>query len=87
MVKAIRSTELALGNGIKQPSPTEIMNSKAARKGLIAACEITVGETIEPSMLSSIRPATGLCPSLIHLVVGNKSSKHYYPGDPITPNP
>lgn len=40
MVTAIRNVEMAIGTGIKNPSPSEQKNIVVARKSIVAACEI-----------------------------------------------
>lgn len=44
MVKAIRNIEIALGDGIKQPSESEIPNIEVARKSIVAKQNIAKGE-------------------------------------------
>jgi N-acetylneuraminate synthase len=44
MVSSIRQIELALGTGIKQPTASELKNMAVARKSLVAAKDIKLGE-------------------------------------------
>lgn len=44
MVSSIRNIERALGTGLKEPSPSEIMNKAVARKSIVASRTIKKGE-------------------------------------------
>ena len=59
MVRAVRNIELALGSGIKKPSCSEKKNIPIARKSIVAACSIAVGETLTADNLTVKRPGTG----------------------------
>lgn len=77
MVKAIRNIELALGDGIKRPSFSELKNKEVARKSLVASCEIKVGEIFSENNLSAKRPGAGLSPMFWDEIIGRKASRHY----------
>lgn len=77
MVKAIRNIELALGDGIKRPSISEIKNIPVARKSLIAACEIKKGEFFTEKNLTVKRPGTGISPMRWNEVIGQVTTKDY----------
>ncbi|NCC52355.1 MAG: N-acetylneuraminate synthase [Spartobacteria bacterium] len=70
MVRAIRHVESALGDGIKQPVPTEMNTAQAARKSLVAARDIPRGAQLTDQDIDILRPGTGLAPSLKHTLVG-----------------
>ena len=59
MVRAIRNIEAALGDGVKQPSASELPNRAHARKSLVAAHAIRRGETFTAANLGVKRPGTG----------------------------
>jgi N-acetylneuraminate synthase len=61
MVDCIRAIELSLGDGIKRPMPSEIKNRHIARKSLVAADSIAIGESLK---ISCKRPGNGLSPYL-----------------------
>ena len=46
MVQGIREIELALGDGIKRTSPSEVKNKPIARKSIVANCAIKKGEIL-----------------------------------------
>jgi len=75
MVEAIRNIELALGNGIKQPSPSEIKNIPIARKSLVAAHKLEEGHIILKDDIATKRPGTGISPMRINEIVGKKLIK------------
>ena len=60
MVSGIRNIERAMGDGIKRPGPSELKNKPIARKSLVAAQPIKVGETFTAENLVAKRPGTGL---------------------------
>jgi N,N'-diacetyllegionaminate synthase len=70
MVKAIRNVEMALGNGTKEPAPSEIKNLAAARKSIHIATDLPSGHILTPSDLEMKRPGDGISPMLMDQVVG-----------------
>lgn len=77
MVVAIRNIEMALGNGEKVPSPSEIKNMAVARKSIVAAKPIKLGERFTEENLTVKRPGIGICPMKWDKVIGGKSKKNY----------
>jgi N-acetylneuraminate synthase/N,N'-diacetyllegionaminate synthase len=76
MVNAIRNIEQAIsGNGIKEPSPSEIKNRIAARKSLHLTRSMKEGETITETDLIALRPGDGISPMQIDDCIGKKLSK------------
>lgn len=59
MISAIRDVANALGDGIKRPTPSEWKNRDVARKSLVAARDLAVGEKI---VATCKRPGTGVSP-------------------------
>ncbi|MFT6732538.1 MAG: N-acetylneuraminate synthase [Polaribacter sp.] len=81
MVTAIRDIELALGDGVKGPRPSEIKNKLVARKSLVAAKNILVGEILTSKNIEIKRPGNGMDPTQYWKVLGKVSSKKYEEGD------
>lgn len=81
MVYGIRNIELAMGNGIKIPSPSEIKNKVAARKSIVAAKAIKTGELFTADNLMVKRPGNGLSPMFWDKVIGTVSKKGYNPDE------
>lgn len=73
MIKAIRNVEKALGDGRKRPSPGEKDVMRAARRSLVAACNIAAGEVITEEKLAVKRPGTGISPKMWRFVVGRRA--------------
>lgn len=77
MVRCIRETEKAMGNGIKARSDLEDMEMYTkARRSIHACVDIKKGTIIKKSMLTVKRPGYGIKPKLIDKVVGRKAKKN-----------
>lgn len=74
MIRSVRQVEQALGDGVKRPRTSEMSMRDVARRSIAAAADIKPGETIRREMLTARRPATGIEPTLIDLLVGRKSA-------------
>lgn len=83
MVQGIRAIELALGDGIKRPTPSEIVNKTAVRKSLVAAQKIRLGEPFTAINVTAKRPGTGISPMLLDVLIGRIASRSYSPNEPI----
>ncbi|WP_068547301.1 N-acetylneuraminate synthase [Thalassotalea crassostreae] len=81
MIKAIRDVEMVLGDGIKGPRPSEIKNKAVARKSLIAAKDIKIGDVIKQDDIAIKRPGNGLSPYLFWDLVDKKSTRNYNEGE------
>ena len=60
----------ALGNGIKEPRPSEVETAKVARKSIVAVKDIKKGAAIKEKMLAIKRPGTGIEPKYLNKVIG-----------------
>lgn len=85
MVEGIRHVELALGDGRKQPAPSERKNIEIARKSLVAARAIHAGELFSADNLTVKRPGTGFSPFRYWDLLGKPASRSYEPDEPISP--
>ena len=56
MVGSIRNIELALGDGVKEPAESELVNINIARKSIVAARSIAKGELLTEDNLTTKRP-------------------------------
>lgn len=70
MVAAIRIIESAMGNGVKEPSPTEVKNLGIVRKSLVAVRPIEAGEKFSMDNIGAKRPGTGISPMRLDEVLG-----------------
>jgi N-acetylneuraminate synthase/N,N'-diacetyllegionaminate synthase len=75
MVKAIRNIEVALGNGVKQPSPSEQKNIAIARKSMHLQKSVKKNEVLTEKHLVSRRPASGISPMDIDIIIGKRVNK------------
>lgn len=73
LVAGIRTVQVALGNGRKEPAAKEADTARAARKSLVSACFIPAGTIITEDLISVKRPGTGLPPAFLEYLVGRKT--------------
>ncbi|WP_310594307.1 N-acetylneuraminate synthase [Flavobacterium sp.] len=82
MVQAIRNIELAIsGNGIKEPSESEMKNIQIARKSIVAKTTILKGEVFSEMNITTKRPGNGISPMLWDEVVGQVANKDFNEDD------
>ena len=81
LVAAIRQVEEALGDGRKEPRPSETKNAAVARKSLVAARAIRKGEAFAPDSLKIKRPGTGVSPMLYWDWLGRIAARDYAPDE------
>lgn len=77
MVKAIRNIEVALGDGIKKPSKSELKNRDIARKSIVAIKKIEKGEIFNESNIGVKRPGKGLSPMRWDEVIGKLAKRNF----------
>ena len=85
MVRAIRNVEVAMGDGIKRPSPSEIHNRPIARKSLVAARPIAAGELFSAENLAVKRPGTGVSPMRLDELTGKAARRAFDTDELIDP--
>lgn len=81
MVDGIRIVEQVLGDGIKGPRPSEVKNKAVARKSLVAAKDIAVGEAFSVTNIAVKRPGNGINPIHFWRYLGSQSKQSYKAGD------
>lgn len=78
LVIAVRNVQRALGNGVKQlASARERGNKAAARKSIVAACDIRAGEIFTEQNLTTKRPGTGISPMKWPVLIGKTATRDY----------
>lgn len=77
MVEGIRNIEVALGDGIKRPSLSEIKNRPIARKSIVASRHIQAGEIFSSENLAVKRPGTGVSPMCWDDVLGRPAPRSF----------
>lgn len=83
MVKCIREVETALGSDSKEVTAVERPNIEVARKSIVAARNISVGEYFTESNLTTKRPGTGISPMQWEDVLGRQSRFDFEADQPI----
>jgi N-acetylneuraminate synthase len=73
LVHGVRMVERALGTGIKQPGPTEVVNRSTVRKSLLAASNLSGGHTLAAKDISVKRPGNGSSPMDFWDKIGTKT--------------
>lgn len=81
MVEGIRNIEVALGDGIKRPSLSEIKNRPIARKSIVASRHIQAGEIFSSENLAVKRPGTGVSPMCWDDVLGRPAPRSFQPDE------
>ncbi len=77
LVNQIRVAENALGDGVKQPTPSELQNISIARRSIVAAQNIVEGETLTTTNLAIKRPGSGRSPMDFWDLVGKTATRGY----------
>lgn len=80
MVQAIHNVEAAMGDGKKNPSPSELKNMPIARKSIVANKSIKKGNRFTEQNLAVKRPGTGISPMQWDDLLG-KISKYDFQAD------
>jgi N-acetylneuraminate synthase len=82
MVESVRSAEKALGGVCYGVSPAE-EKSRVFRRSLFVVEDIKAGELFTPHNLRSIRPAGGLAPRYLDLILGSQAASDIKRGTPL----
>jgi N,N'-diacetyllegionaminate synthase len=77
MVSAIRNIELALGDGKKKPSQSELPNKAIARKSIVAKCDIRAGDLLTEENLTVKRPGSGISPMQWFEIIGMNAKRDF----------
>lgn len=77
MVEAIREVEVALGDGVKQPTAAEMANREIVRKSIVAGRPIAACERFSDDNLTARRPGTGMSPMRWDDVVGATAPRDF----------
>ena len=77
MVTAIRQVEVALGNGVKSPTISEVKNKAVVRKSLVAAVDIALGDYFTVTNVTIKRPGIGKSPYDYWELIGKKATRVY----------
>ncbi len=83
MVQAVRNVEQALGNGRKEPSPSERGNISIVRKSIVAKCSIKKGDAFTEENLTVKRPGNGISPMRWHEMIGKQAKRDFAEDEPV----
>jgi len=83
MVAAIRNIELAMGDGIKEPKPSELKNRSLVQKYILAAKDIKEGDLLQDENLIVKRAKGDVPAAMWDIVIGSKAKKSYKVDQPI----
>jgi N-acetylneuraminate synthase len=81
MVRWIRATGAALGDGRKVPQAAERDTARVARRSLVAVAPIRRGEAFTPANLGAARPASGVPAAQYWDWIGRPASRDFAPGE------
>jgi N,N'-diacetyllegionaminate synthase len=70
LIKRLRTLEVALGDGVKRPQPSELETMQVARRSIVAARAMKPGDQIDEEALAIKRPGGGLPPGRLPSVIG-----------------
>ena len=73
LVEEIRNAEKSLGSPVKHTTISEMENRRLARRSIHAKVDIPEGTTITKDMLIIKRPALGIQPKFLDIVIGRKA--------------
>lgn len=77
MVTAIRNIEVALGDGIKRLTPSEVRNKPIVRKSLVASQPVKAGEVFSAQNITTKRPGTGISPMRWDEIIGHTAHRDF----------
>lgn len=77
MVSSIRNIERSLGNGIKEPSPSEIANKNVVRKSIVAKRKIKKGDVFTQENITTKRPGNGISPMGWYDILGQTAKRDF----------
>jgi N,N'-diacetyllegionaminate synthase len=83
MIRAIRDTEAALGDGVKRRAPAEDDLYVTARRSLFAARPIEAGSTLVADDVAILRPGTGLEVRDLDKVIGRTARRRVERHEPL----
>ena len=84
MVKAIRNIEIALGNGQKEPTESELLNKEIVRKCIVALCDIKKNNILDDKNIGLRRITGGIASIEWDNILGQKAERDFKEGDLIS---
>ena len=84
MVNCVRNIDIAMGDGVKRLTESELSNVKSVRKSIVASRVISAGENFSEKNVTVKRPGTGLSPMRWDEVLGCCAQKPFKKAEFIT---
>ena len=81
MINYLRNLELAIGDGVKKPSKSEVKNIKIVRKSIVASCTIYKGDFFTEKNITFKRPGSGISPNFKNKIIGTRAKKIFKEDD------
>lgn len=82
-VKAIRNTEIILGDGIKAPTKGEISIMKEVRRSIVVTRQVRAGTIITKEIIDVKRPSSGIKPEFYNMILGRTLKRDLQEDEPI----
>lgn len=83
MVDCIRNIEMALGDGIKRPNPSEVEISKVVLKSIVAKVPVKKGDILTAGNITIKRAGKGIPAAYWDMVIGTKAFYDFDIDEPI----
>jgi N-acetylneuraminate synthase/sialic acid synthase len=84
MIRDLRRTREAMGDGVKRPVPEEKSALYKMGKALVAASALSIGHVLRPADVAIKSPSDGLPPYELEKVIGRRLLRPLAPDDAIT---
>lgn len=84
MVDCIRNIEMAIGDGIKRPNPSEMEISKTVLKSIVAKVPLKKGDVLSTDNVTIKRTGSGIPAAHWDIVIGTKALHDFDIDEPIT---
>lgn len=84
LVHGIRCVEAAMGDGVKTPTTAEKNNTYGMKRSIVVLQDVDEGTVITEKMVGFKRPANGIPPKDLALVLGKKTRKALKKDDALT---
>lgn len=83
LVQGIRAIEMSLGDGIKKPTAAEKKNMFGMKRSMVVLKDMNTGDTLDETHIGFKRPANGLSPNYLPLVIGKKLRRALKKDEPL----
>ncbi|QDZ11635.1 N-acetylneuraminate synthase [Devosia ginsengisoli] len=83
LVRAIRDIEKALGDGVKQPTASEVPIRALVRRSVTAVRDIEADATVRAEDITLLRPGTGIPPADLDKVYGRRTARRIAAGETV----